>query len=115
MPDETLIWTDVRFDQQAAHQAAAECERAARILRDVAHRRRGLADRALVNGRGPWREQLVAQMSVIDRRSDEMETGLRGLARALIDASARARFDQSQREAARTSDLGHSSTLAVPE
>jgi len=114
MPDDALIRTDVHFNQADAQEAAAECARAARLLRDTTSRRRSLAEQTLAAGRGPWREQLLAQMALVDHGSAELETRLRGLADALHHASARARTDQLNREAARTFDLGHLGATPAP-
>ncbi len=101
MPDWTPDWADVHFDRAAAHRAATECERAARFLRDTTQRRSALAESALADGRGAWRDQLVRRAARVDERCAEIEANLRALAAALRDASARAERDQLARVAAR--------------
>ena len=114
MADDSLISIEVHFDQAAAQDAATECARAARLLRDTASRRSSLAEQMLAAGRGPWREQLLAQMALVDQESVELEARLRGLADALHHASARAKADQLSRAAARMLDLGHLGTAPEP-
>jgi hypothetical protein len=96
----------VPFDHAAALDAAEACERAARLVRDVTLRRVGLARSALVNGRGPWRDELVRQLAALDRQAVEVEAKLRAAAQGWAEASALA---------AKPLDLGHLNTDSVPK
>lgn len=101
MPNWSPNWTDVRFDEAAAEQAAAACERAARLVREITARRAVMAAFALLGSQGPWQDQLHRRLRSIYGRSEEMESRLRAVAAALRDASARAHGEQASRVAER--------------
>ena len=88
-----MIRSDARFDPAVAREAAAECERAARLLRETTGRRHHLAVDAVTNGRGPWRDDVMRRIAGNDQRSADLERRLRALASALHDVAERPPVD----------------------
>jgi hypothetical protein len=87
-PPAAAVALDAPFDRAAALDAAEACERAARLVRDVTQRRADLARSALVNGQGPWRDELARQLAALDRQAVEVEAKLRAVAQGWAEASA---------------------------
>ena len=112
MPAWEPNWTDVRFDQVAAEQAASVCERAARVVRATTSRRDALIRSAVAGGRGPWRDDLEQRGADVHGRAEEVESRLRALAVALREASERARIDQNRRIVARQQWVAESNAEA---
>jgi len=98
MPNWNPNWNNVTWNEGAARDAANELRRSADLLEETAARRLRAADVARAEWRGRYREQFDGDLTQMLRRARELAEQMRNKARAIDDATRRAKEEQRHRE-----------------
>lgn len=98
MPNWQPNWNNVDWNYGAANDAVRELRRAADLLDEMAGRRRRVADKALQEWRGRYRNEFERDLAEMLRRSSELAAEMRQKAGEIENASNRVREEQRHRE-----------------
>lgn len=98
MPNWQPNWNNVDWNYGAANDAVRELRRAADLLDEMAGQRRRVADKALQEWRGRYRDEFERDLAEMLRRSSELAAEMRQKAGEIENASNRVREEQRYRE-----------------